>query len=193
MSAPATPLIAWSRTFPATAQQVGEARRLLAAVAEGCPGADDALLCLSELATNALLHSRSREPGGSFTIRAQRHGIHLRAEVSDQGGPWAPPTPPGPAALNGRGLAIVDHIAQAWGRSGDETGWTVWFEIGQDPADRWISLLDGQQLRQLRHQQKLTQAELATKAGVSCATITRLETGTCLTCRSRTLARQPPP
>lgn len=188
-AARATPLLAWSRTFPATAQQVGEARRFLAAVVEGCPAADDALLCLSELVSNALLHSRSGEPGGSFTVRAQRHGNHLRAEVCDQGGPWAPPTLRGPAGLNGRGLTIVDHLARAWGRSGGETGWIVWFEIGQGPAQRWITLLDGQQLRQLRRRQALTQAELAAKAGVSSATITRLESSTRLACRCRTLAR----
>jgi DNA-binding XRE family transcriptional regulator len=191
MSAPATPLIAWSRAFPASPPQVREARRFLATVLGGFPAADDALLCLSELATNAILHSHSREPGGQFTVRAQRHGNHLHVEVRDQGGPWTPPALvlPGRAGQNGRGLAIVGQLTRAWGRNGDETGWTVWFEIGQDPAQRWITLLDGQHLRQLRRRHQLTQAELAAKAGVSRATVARLETGTCLTCRSRTLAR----
>jgi anti-sigma regulatory factor (Ser/Thr protein kinase)/DNA-binding XRE family transcriptional regulator len=187
--AAAVPLIAWSRSFPATAQQVGEARRFLAAIADGCPAAGDALLCLSELATNALLHSRSREPGGRFTVRAQRHGSHLRVEVRDQGGPWAPPALTDPAGHNGRGLAIVDQLSRTWGRSGNEAGWTVWFEIGQDPAQRWVTVLDGHRLRQLRRDHGLTQAELAAQAGVSCATITRLEGRPRVACRCRTLAR----
>ena len=189
MSAPATPLIAWSRAFPASPPQIREARLFLAAILEGCPGVDDALLCLSELATNAILHSRSREPGGCFTVRAERHGNHLRAEVRDQGGPWTPPAPISPAGQSGRGLAIVDQFARTWGRSGDEAGWTVWFEIGQDPVQRWVTLLDGRQLRQLRRRRGLTQAELAAKAGLSSATVARLERGTCLTCRCRTVAR----
>ena len=190
MSAPTTPLIAWSRVFPASPPQIREARRFLAAILDGCPAADDALLCLSELATNAIVHSRSREPGGQFTVRAQRLGNYLRVEVRDQGGPWTSPARTSPAGLDGRGLAIVDRLARAWGHSGDETGWTVWFEIGQDPAaQRWITLLDGPQLRQLRRHHELTQAELAAKAGVSSATVARLEAGTCLACRCRTLAR----
>ena len=52
------PLIGWSRRFPATPEQAGEARRFLAAILDGHP-ADDAILCLSELVTNATLHSRS--------------------------------------------------------------------------------------------------------------------------------------
>ena len=188
-AARATPLLAWSRTFPATAQQVREARRFLAAILEDRPATEDALLCLSELVTNALLHSRSSKPGGSFTVWAQRHGNHLRVEVRDQGGPWATPAPMDPAGQNGRGLAILDQLARTWGRSGDETGWTVWFEIGQDPAQRWITLLDGQRLRQLRHHYALTQTELAAKAGLSSTTITRLESSPRPACRCRTLAR----
>ena len=38
MSAPATPLIAWSRAFPASPPQVREARRFLATVLGGFPG-----------------------------------------------------------------------------------------------------------------------------------------------------------
>ena len=37
---------------------------------EDCPRADDVILCASELAANAALHSRSRLPGGTFTVRA---------------------------------------------------------------------------------------------------------------------------
>ena len=121
--------------------QIREARRFLATILDGCPAADDALLCLSELATNALLHSRSREPGGCFTVHAQRQGNHLRVEVHDQGGPWTPPALTNPGEQNGRGLAIVSELAHAWGRSGDEAGWTVWFEIVQDPAQRWVTHL----------------------------------------------------
>jgi serine/threonine-protein kinase RsbW len=121
-------LLAWSRAFPAVPAQVREARQFLAAILDGRAVAPEAILCLSELVTNATVHSRSREPGGHFRVRIQLHGSHLRVEVSDQGGPW---TPPGSTdERNGRGLLIVDQLARAWGHTGnDQTGWTIWFEM----------------------------------------------------------------
>lgn len=122
------PLIGWSRAFPATTNQVREARQFLAGLLDGHSAADDAILCLSELTTNAAVHSRSREPGGSFQVRAERRGSHVRVEVTDQGGRWQPEVPS--TDLNGRGLLVVTRLAHNWGRTGDEeTGWTVWFEI----------------------------------------------------------------
>lgn len=122
------PLIGWSRVFPATPEQVREARRFLAGLLAGHSAADDAILCLSELTTNAALHSRSRWSGGSFRVRVERHGSHVRVEVTDQGGPWQQQAADNDQ--NGRGLLVVTRLAQNWGRTGDEdTGWTVWFEI----------------------------------------------------------------
>lgn len=86
--------------------------------------ADDAILCLSELVTNAIVHSRSREPDGRFSVRVHLDHGRLRVEVSDQGGPWARPAQTD--ERNGRGLLIVDQLAHAWGRDGnDQTGWTI--------------------------------------------------------------------
>lgn len=97
---------------------------------EGCPVADDAVLCLSELVSNAILHSRSREPGGSFTVQAQMHGHRLRVEVCDQGGPWQSPDPASADEKNGRGLLIVSQLASRWGCEGhSQHGWTVWYEL----------------------------------------------------------------
>jgi serine/threonine-protein kinase RsbW len=121
-------LLAWSRAFPAVPAQVREARQFLAAILDGRPAAPEAILCLSELVTNATVYSRSREPGGHFRVRVQLHGSHLRVEVSDQGGPWSQPDTTD--ERNGRGLLIVDQLARAWGRTGNEqTGWTIWFEM----------------------------------------------------------------
>jgi serine/threonine-protein kinase RsbW len=83
---------------------------------------------LSELVTNATVHSRSRERDGHFSVRVYLHGCRLRVEVSDQGGPWAQPAQTDES--NGRGLLIVDQLARAWGRVGnDQAGWTIWFEM----------------------------------------------------------------
>jgi serine/threonine-protein kinase RsbW len=122
------PLLAWSRAFPAIPAQVREARQFLSAILGGRPAAADAILCLSELVTNATVHSRSREPDGHFCVRVQLHGSHLRVEVSDQGGLWAQPAHTN--ERNGRGLLIVDQLTRAWGRAGnDHAGWTTWFEM----------------------------------------------------------------
>jgi hypothetical protein len=80
---------------------------------DGHSAAGDAILRLSELATNAAIH---------------RRGSHVWVEVTDQGGRWQPEVPS--TDLNGRGLLVVTRLAHNWGRTGDEeTGWTVWFEI----------------------------------------------------------------
>jgi anti-sigma regulatory factor (Ser/Thr protein kinase) len=105
-----------------------EARRFLAAILNGCPAADNVILCLSELVTNTIVHSRSRAPGGRFFVHVYRRENVVRVEVSDQGGPWAA-GPPAADGGGGRGLLIVARLARAWGRSGDESGWTIWFEM----------------------------------------------------------------
>jgi anti-sigma regulatory factor (Ser/Thr protein kinase) len=86
--------------------------------------ADEVVLCASELAANAVLHSRSRLPGGTFTVKIRINpGHHAQVEVEDDGGPWAPlesdPT-------GHRGLDIVCALASAWGVNHDRTTRTAW-------------------------------------------------------------------
>jgi len=54
---------------------------------------------------------------------------------------------------------------------------------------RWITIADGQRIREMRHRCGLAQAELAGLAGVSLDTVVRLERQNRTTCRTRTLAR----
>jgi anti-sigma regulatory factor (Ser/Thr protein kinase) len=76
------------QVFAARADQVRQARNFLRAALEGCPQADDAVLCISELASNSVLHSNSSKPGGTFTARAEvQHGDYVHIEVEDNGGP----------------------------------------------------------------------------------------------------------
>lgn len=91
----------------------------------GCVDAiADAELLVSELVTNAVLHARSET---SVTI--ERDGTTVRVSVCDD----SPARPRlrdyGPEAVTGRGLVIVDRIAQRWGVDPRDTGKCVWFEI----------------------------------------------------------------
>jgi anti-sigma regulatory factor (Ser/Thr protein kinase) len=116
-----------AQVFPGDAGQVRAARRFLAAVLDGCPAAADALLCLSELATNAVLHSYSSHPGGRFTVRATRRAGSVRVEVADGGGPWGHERDGD--GQSGRGLLIVAELAGRWGREDGAGRRTMWFEM----------------------------------------------------------------
>lgn len=54
---------------------------------------------------------------------------------------------------------------------------------------RWTVIVDGQRLRQARQQRGLSRQTLAEAAGISPATIGRLERQERASCRRRTLAR----
>jgi anti-sigma regulatory factor (Ser/Thr protein kinase) len=131
------------RRYPGTSDQMPLVRAFLATLLDGCPAADDAVLLTDELAANAVLHSRSREPGGTFGVTAHVcPGQRVRVEVADGGGPETPHLRDSDAAggldianldpgsgLGGRGLRIVHALADGWGVSGDAAGRTVWFEL----------------------------------------------------------------
>jgi Histidine kinase-like ATPase domain len=125
------PLRQYERAFPALTPQVAEARRFLARILSGCTVADDAILCLSELAANACLHSASQLPGGTFTVRVLiLDGAEVRIEVADNGGPWT--------ARDGddrpHGLTIVASLASDSGVAGDTvTGRTSWATFSCHP------------------------------------------------------------
>jgi hypothetical protein len=127
-TAPAAGTRRHTRTYPAEPRQVGLARAALAGWLGGCPQAGEAILAASEFATNAVLHSASRD-GGAFTLRAEVVRDHVRIEVEDAGGPWR-----GGPNDDGRphGFDVVTALAGAgnWGISGDASGRVAWARLG---------------------------------------------------------------
>jgi serine/threonine-protein kinase RsbW len=115
--------------LPATPSQVAEARRFAASFLADPALAADAMLCLSEVAANAVIHSDSRYPGGRFTVSVERHSEgHIRIEVHDEGGRWIERAKP--EGQRHLGLRIVGRLASAWGIEGDGSRHrTVWFEL----------------------------------------------------------------
>ena len=114
-------------TYPGTTEHIGVVRDDLRGLLGDCPLADDVILCASELAANAAIHSRSRLPGGTFTVRATiSPGRYVWIEVEDSGGPWSPaisdPT-------RHHGLDIVRALASDWGIDGDDTVRTIWARL----------------------------------------------------------------
>jgi anti-sigma regulatory factor (Ser/Thr protein kinase) len=122
----------WTRVFTARPEQVGRARKFLAAAVGGCPVTDDAVLVVSELASNSILHSASSRPGGAFTVQVEvLHGDYVRIEVRDEGGLWH--ERPG-ADGRAHGLAIVRSLAAESGIDGDAlTGWIAWARLDWTP------------------------------------------------------------
>jgi serine/threonine-protein kinase RsbW len=111
-------------TYPGSAERIRAVRADLRLILHDCPMADDVILCASELAANAALHSRSRLPGGTFTVHVKiSPGDHAWIEVEDGGGPWTPN--PGDAA-RAHGLDIVRTLASDCGIDGDDHARTVW-------------------------------------------------------------------
>ena len=111
-------------TYPGTPEHIATVRADLRPLLHDCPAADDVILCASEFAANAALHSNSRLPGGTFTVRILiSRGDFIRIEVHDNGGPWASAVTDSPGH---HGLDIVRALADKWGTDGDLTRRTTW-------------------------------------------------------------------
>ena len=198
------PLIGWSRAFPATPTQVREARQFLTGILDGHPATDDAVLCLSELVTNATIHSRSREPGGHFRVRAEVHGSRVRVEVSDQGGPWEQSAKDD--EQNGRGLLgrrpAGPQLRAHRGRPGGVDG-LVRVRVDHRPRQRRPAARRGNHppgpAADLHSRRPATApaapaarpvaGRTRRQAGVSLTTVARLERQSSAPCRGRTLGR----
>jgi anti-sigma regulatory factor (Ser/Thr protein kinase) len=76
----------YAGTFPGQAEEAARVRREIAAYLDNCPVTQDMTLIASELATNAILHTRSR--GSTLQVRCQLSACAAWIEVEDLGGPW---------------------------------------------------------------------------------------------------------
>ncbi|PWE08048.1 hypothetical protein DD630_14760 [Streptomyces sp. BSE7F] len=84
---------------------------------------------VAELAANAVTHGRV--PGRDFRLAFYVVGHTLRIEVTDTRGDRLPQhQPPSPDAESGRGLLLVEALADRWGVSEDRLPRkTVWAEL----------------------------------------------------------------
>ncbi|MEU3931454.1 ATP-binding protein [Streptomyces sp. NPDC029044] len=121
-------------TVEAAVDAVPPARRRVVAVAQhlGGPLRDETLetveLMASEVIANAVLHS-----AGPCDVVVTRTAEWLRVEVTD-----TDPTLPSTVAAtpndeSGRGLLLLDAMADAWGTRPEAEGKTTWFEIRLEP------------------------------------------------------------
>ncbi|WBO63660.1 ATP-binding protein [Streptomyces camelliae] len=90
---------------------------------------DDVLLCVSELATNAVLHGVP--PGRGFSVRLSllRADGRLRLEVHDSGPEDMCLRETSPESEAGRGLLLVSALADKWGVGQRNPGKFVWCEF----------------------------------------------------------------
>jgi serine/threonine-protein kinase RsbW len=129
---PTSPLFWWAREFPGSTDQVGGARGWLEELLPGCEPLDDLSLLVSELCTNAVLHTNSGKPGGKFSLTIEWTPVAVKALILDQGSSTVPKIPPGNDGWDeeyGRGLFLVDQIADHWDTTDLPDGRLVWLEI----------------------------------------------------------------
>ena len=105
-----------------------------AALSDRHPCTAVAVLLVSELVTNSMLHSDSRRPGGTITITVTGTPRSTRVEVRDAGGTSVPALKGTDDTLaeSGRGLRLVRDLAARWAYRREPDGLVTWFEIGGD-------------------------------------------------------------
>jgi anti-sigma regulatory factor (Ser/Thr protein kinase) len=150
----------WCREFPGRPESAGAARHWVTLCLAGCPAAGDAGLCVTELVTNAVVHSRSRLPGGTVRVRLHADaGVQVRIEVRDDG-PFRDRAgaATGRAAAvtelpaGGRGLGIVHALSG--GNAGSDGNGLHWAGLHWGPlpaglpaepepwAVRWLAVME---------------------------------------------------
>jgi anti-sigma regulatory factor (Ser/Thr protein kinase) len=123
-------------TIPARLDAGAVVRRAITAWMGGHPRLDDALLAVTELVNNAVVHG-GLEEGADLTVSMRAEGNGIRLTVRHAGPAFAVGElqPPSPKPGASRGLAIVEQIADRWGVEADGIEVSAWFEVGPRRAD----------------------------------------------------------
>ena len=112
--------------LPGTGAAVGLARQAVDVLAFSVPmeARENAQLVVSELVSNGLEHGR----GGVTLSLAVSESGRVRGEVVDEGDGFEPaPAPAAGLGPRGRGLTIVERLAERWGIQKGTT--RVWFAM----------------------------------------------------------------
>ncbi|MFE9858462.1 ATP-binding protein [Streptomyces sp. NPDC005780] len=129
---PGTEALRYCFALPAQPESVAGARRLTRARLDRWrldeDAHDAAVLIVSELVTNAVVHTASAR----VVCELRRLETRLRIAVQDQGHqPGGPRLGAGADDEHGRGLLLVDAMCSAWGSrdAGNGSGRIVWAEL----------------------------------------------------------------
>ncbi|MFS0696988.1 ATP-binding protein [Streptomyces nitrosporeus] len=129
---PGTAALRYRFALPARPGSVADARQLTRARLRewrlDADTYDSAVLIVSELVTNAVVHTASAQ----VVCELERSEGALRISVRDQGHqPGGPRISPSADDEHGRGLLLVDSLSAAWGShdAGDASGRVVWARL----------------------------------------------------------------
>lgn len=108
------------------AAAVGEARHQVGEALCDLPATtrDTAALLSGEIVTNAVIHG-----GGRFLLEVHTSAKAVRVEVTDSSAERPRLLGPSEDRDYGRGMAIVDALADRWGTTRSAAGKVVWFEL----------------------------------------------------------------
>jgi PAS domain S-box-containing protein len=122
--------------LPPQPSSVAEARQHVRDFLEGAGRSDllePALLLVSEIVTNALLHA-----GTEVDLAGHLDGDSVRLEVGDGSTHLPSRRDYAPTSGTGRGLLMLESMVDDWGVTRRERGKVVWFRISAESAD-WAS------------------------------------------------------
>jgi serine/threonine-protein kinase RsbW len=99
-----------------------------------CDPLDSLVMIASELAANAVTHTRSGTAGGRFIVDVTWCPEAARVAVGDQGSDEVPEIAASAEeeaayAENGRGLLVVEALSSSWGMAGDAEARWLWADV----------------------------------------------------------------
>jgi anti-sigma regulatory factor (Ser/Thr protein kinase) len=122
-----------SLSLPGAPQSVSAAREFVRGVlflaGIGLAVIDDALLLISELATNAVIHADS-----DFEVVVESGPEWIWIGVADRSTEPVAVSRPQADSADGRGLRIVESVAPRWGCESRQGGKVVWFALRPRPT-----------------------------------------------------------
>jgi serine/threonine-protein kinase RsbW len=129
------------RVFPGTPDSASAARLMARQLlGDSDPAAETVVLLVSELVTNAVLHSQSGAPGGTVTVALCPLSAGVLVQVRDDGGPSEPHLAESIAetmaesaagAEHGYGLLVVDALADSWGTISGPDSRVTWCRVSR--------------------------------------------------------------